>query len=45
MAQKKDFIFRAGFYSESKARTFSARWLSYKYTGNPAIKDVFENTI
>jgi outer membrane receptor protein involved in Fe transport len=42
--QKKDFIFRAGAYTESKSRTFSARWLSYKYTGNPAIKDAFLKT-
>lgn len=40
----KPITFRAGTYAESKNRNFTARWLSYKYAGDPTLKGDFLQT-
>lgn len=40
----KDLVIRFGTYNELKARTFDARWMSYKYSGDPSLKSEFLKT-
>lgn len=40
----ESLIFRTGLYSEGKSRNFNARWLSYKYSGDPSLKNDFLKT-
>ncbi len=40
----KFITFKTGAYAESKNRNFSARWMSYSYTGDPSLKNDFLKT-
>lgn len=40
----ENISFKAGTYLENKNRTFDARWISYNYSGNPALKEEFLRT-
>ncbi|MCC6818399.1 MAG: outer membrane beta-barrel protein, partial [Bacteroidia bacterium] len=39
-----NITFKAGAYIENKNRSFDARWISYNFSGNPALKSEFLRT-